>query len=83
MAYNARYGPGKAVDGIYLPGERSEYSSLMVNGLHENPWWRVDLLQLHCVTAVNILNRAGVPNQVLQTFFWKRKVYWRIIARIQ
>jgi len=42
-----------AVDGIYETSDDS-----MVHGEHENrPWWRVDLGDIHCVWAVNILNR--------------------------
>ena len=52
------YGAGKAVDGIYLPTVH-EYSSVSVTTEVTNPWWRVDLGQVHCVWGVNILNRAG------------------------
>ena len=51
---------GKAVDGIYMPGGvNSDYASIAVSVNMLNPWWRVDLGQLHCIWAVNILNRGG------------------------
>ena len=55
------YGSEKAVDGIYLPSELSIYetASLAYTLQSRNPWWRVDLEQSHCISAVNILNRAG------------------------
>ena len=50
---------GKAVDGIYLPNRLHELTSIAVTKSLLNPWWRVDLGEVHCVWAVNILNRAG------------------------
>jgi len=46
----------KAVDGIYIsPTLRAS----MAHSKEElRPWWRVDLVVIHCVWAVNILNRA-------------------------
>ena len=50
----------KAVDGIYVPGgEDRDYASVAISANMLNPWWRVDLGQLHCIWAVNILNRGG------------------------
>jgi len=47
-----------AVDGIYEP--TNGFSSSLAHGYEENrPWWRVDLADVHCVWAVNILNRFG------------------------
>jgi len=42
-----------AVDGIY---ETSD-DSMAHSKLETRPWWRVDLGDVHCVWAVNILNR--------------------------
>ena len=53
------YEAGKAVDGIYLPNELHGLTSIAVTKSLLNPWWRVDLGQVHCIWAVNILNRAG------------------------
>ena len=51
---------GKAVDGIYVPeGVDRDYASVAISANMLNPWWRVDLGQLHCIWAVNILNRGG------------------------
>ncbi|KAF6040460.1 hypothetical protein EB796_001242 [Bugula neritina] len=44
-----------AVDGIYKLG--NELSSLAHSKRENRPWWRVDLGNVHCVWAVNILNR--------------------------
>ena len=53
------YEAGKAVDGLYLPGDADEGQSLIHTWHTANPWWRVDLEETHCITSVNILNRAG------------------------
>ena len=51
---------GKAVDGIYVHwGEDRDHASIAMTASMLNPWWRVDLGQLHCIQAVNILNRGG------------------------
>jgi len=46
----------KAVDGIYIsPTLRAS----MAHSKEElKPWWRVDLVNIYCVWAVNILNRV-------------------------
>jgi len=45
-----------AVDGIYI---EHGYQSSMSHSRHElRPWWRVDLVDIYCVWAVNILNRV-------------------------
>jgi len=46
-----------AVDGIYKV--KNEYQSLAHSNKEIRPWWRVDLGDVHCVWAVNILNRYG------------------------
>ena len=53
---------GKAVDGIY----ETDYSltSVAVSTHVDNPWWRVDLGEEHCVWAVNILNVAGKKTNI-------------------
>jgi len=48
----------KAVDGIYELPEDS--LSMAHSKLETRPWWRVDLGDVHCVWAVNILNRYGI-----------------------
>ena len=48
-----------ANDGVYrAKGDISELSSLAHSEREDNPWWRVDLLRIHCIWAVNILNRG-------------------------
>ena len=55
------YLPSKANDGVYLPpagdDERNWVASSAVGDV--NPWWRVNLEKIHCVWAVNILNRGS------------------------
>jgi len=59
-----KYYASKAVDGIYT---EPEDESSMAHSRHERrPWWRVDLVDIHCVWAVNILNRV---NGMLYTCF--------------
>jgi len=48
------YSASKAVDGLYLSG----YASMAHSLLEYRPWWRVDLIDICCVWAVNILNRG-------------------------
>jgi len=49
---------GMAVDGIYEP--INGFSSSMAHSNEETrSWWRVDLGDVHCVWAVNILNKYG------------------------
>jgi len=46
-----------AVDGIYA---EPEVESSMAHSRRElRPWWRVDLVDIYCVWAVNILNRGN------------------------
>ena len=58
-AYGYAFEAGKAVDGIYLPDEPPEYASVAATTKLSNPWWRVDLGQVRCIWAVNVLNSAG------------------------
>jgi len=45
----------KAVDGVY---EEEKSIESLAHSKHETrPWWRVDLGDVYCVWAVNILNR--------------------------
>jgi len=44
-----------AVDGIYK--SKNDHLSLAHSREENRPWWRVDLGNVHCVWAVNILNR--------------------------
>jgi len=46
----------KAVDGIYEPKEWIR-DSLAHSNEENRPWWKVDLGDVRCVWAVNILNR--------------------------
>jgi len=51
--------PG-AVDGIYLVDDMLDGTASMAHSKKENrPWWRVDLVDIYCVWAVNILNRGN------------------------
>jgi len=50
------YEAAKAVDGIYEPTDGA-YSSMAHSNEENRPWWRVDLGDVRCVWAVNILNR--------------------------
>lgn len=55
------YEAGKAVDGIYLPRPVSELGSIAhAEQDDRKPWWRVNLEQVYCIWAVNVLNRAYV-----------------------
>ena len=48
-----------ANDGVYRShGNISELSALAHSHKEDNPWWRVELLRVHCIWAVNILNRG-------------------------
>ena len=50
-----------ANDGVYRPQGTigiAELSSIAHSLREDNPWWRVDLLRLHCIWAVNVLNRG-------------------------
>ena len=57
------YEASKAVDGVYIPP--TVYASLAVIDYSTNPWWRVDLGQVHCIWAMRLLNRPGVYNVYL------------------
>ncbi|KAF6037479.1 hypothetical protein EB796_004216 [Bugula neritina] len=50
------YDAAKAVDGIYEPTD-GVYASIAHSEVENRPWWRVDLGDVHCVWAFNILNR--------------------------
>ena len=47
--------PNKAVDGIYAT---ESGDSLAHSDWEENPWWRVDLGGVHCIWAIEVLNRG-------------------------
>ena len=47
----------KAVDGIYAT---ESVDSIAQSNSEENPWWRVDLGSVHCVWAIEVLNRGNV-----------------------
>jgi len=52
-----RFFASDAVDGIYT--ENGIETSMAHNrGPELRPWWRVDLIDIYCVWAVNILNRG-------------------------
>jgi len=57
----------KAVDGIYELPNIDE--SLAHSKYKTRPWWRVDLGDVHCVWAVNILNRYHGKHYRLITNF--------------
>jgi len=52
---NRSFQAAMAVDGIYEPSD--PFASLASSIRENRPWWRVDLEDVHCVWAVNILNR--------------------------
>ena len=54
--YGSDTDPNKAIDGIYVPDDGVK--SLAHSLLEENPWWRVDLGALHCIWAIEVLNRG-------------------------
>ena len=58
-ASNYTFGAEKAVDGIYVPTNIHEFSSITIILKDIKQWWRVDLEAVHCVWAVVVLNRAG------------------------
>jgi len=49
------YGAEFLVDGLYEPSDTQ--SSMAHSEVETRPWWRVDLGDVYCVWAVNILNR--------------------------
>jgi len=50
------FGADKAVDGIYTSRKFRESTTHSLSEFR--PWWRVDLVDVYCVWAVNILNRS-------------------------
>ena len=61
---------GKAVDGIYIPEPPLiEYENVAHSQLESNPWWRVDLQDIRCIIAVNILNRSSKCTERLLVVF--------------
>jgi len=46
----------KAVDGVY--NDKRDKFSMAHSQFELRPWWRVDLVDVYCVWAVNILNRS-------------------------
>jgi len=59
-----------AVDGIYEPA-KGAHSSMAHSNEENRPWWRVDLGDVHCVWAVNILNRFGSKSTCLNSYHCK------------
>jgi len=59
----------KAVDGIYISDNHRE--SIAHSLLEYRPWWRVDLVDIYCVWAVNILNRGRSKGQTAIVVFFK------------
>jgi len=79
--YPEEHPASEAVDGIYIPKlERS-----MAHSREElRPWWRVDLVDVYCVWAVNILNRAnGVLNTLIrfEILTSKEAIYFLNVCR--
>lgn len=64
------YPASKAVDGIYT--ENANVVSFANSNEEHRPWWRVDLVDIHCVWAVKILNRGTcVLHACLTAFFYQ------------
>jgi len=59
-----------AVDGVYRPS--GNLLSLAHSNKENRPWWRVDLGDVHCVWAVNILNRYDCKLGWLYTQLYKK-----------
>ena len=56
--YDETLDASKLLDGIYVPDESDERQSMGHTDLNDHaPWWRVNLQRVHCIWAVNILNR--------------------------
>jgi len=51
-----KFPASEAVDGIYT--ETGIERSMAHSREEHRPWWRVDLVNVYCVWAVNILNRG-------------------------
>jgi len=68
------YAAENLVDGLYEPS--NTHSSMAHSEVETRPWWRVDLEDVRCVWAVNILNRFegklgcrnGTYNYILYIF---------------
>jgi len=59
------YEAAMAVDGIYQSADN--FASMANSQRETRPWWRVDLGNVHCVWAANILNRYTSKPHCLQT----------------
>jgi len=80
-----KFPASEAVDGIYT--QNGIETSMAHSKKESRPWWRVDLVDIHCVWAVNILNRGNgalyeylncfIIKQILKTFI--RIIYYLII----
>ena len=73
---NTSFDAGKAVDGIYQT-EHAQLSAAVSTHV-DNPWWRVDLGEEHCVWAVNIVN-IGCKMHILQIVFNILYMYLKIV----
>jgi len=69
-----RFSASEAVDGIYI--ENGIETSMAHSKLEHRPWWRVDLVDIYCVWAVNILNRGtGVLYDYSNSFIIKQLIF--------
>nr|XP_023009812.1 uncharacterized protein LOC101464769 [Maylandia zebra] len=57
------YWASKAVDGC-RNGQLPQGCCTHTSPTEDSPWWHIDLLGLHKVTAVTIINRVGTPKAV-------------------
>jgi len=57
VQYQNKHFAPNAVDGIY---ELNIETSMVHSEKEYRPWWRVDLVDIYCVCAVNILNRGNI-----------------------
>ena len=62
--YASNTDPNKATDGIYVPEDGVE--SLAHSVEEEAPWWRVDLGAVHCIWAIEVLNRGKRQTIVIE-----------------
>jgi len=55
-----------ANDGYYLPTQHDidNLLKMAVTAVNDNPYWRVDLLDTHCIWAVRMLNRANLSKNI-------------------
>lgn len=51
--YDPLNDPKLAIDNVYV-----DESSLVHSQKEANPWWRVNLEEVHCIWALRFLNRA-------------------------